>query len=434
MATEIKIPIPDQTTEEVRIVKWCKNPDEQVAKGEIILEVETDKSVMEVEAIDSGVLLKQSFEVDDMVPVGEVVGFIGQAGEAVPDGDAATPTSAAPAADVSPVAAVSAPVGNADVKASPVARKVAADKGVNLGQVTGSGVHGKVMRADVDGFSQGGGRLFVSPNARRLAGELGVDVTQVAGTGVNGRIVGADVEQYAASAPAAAPAAAGSAQAGEVVELTRMRKAIGKNLQFSSRETPHFNVTMAIDMTRAMQVRTWLNQGKDKPKKVSVNDLVVKACAVALKKFPAVNSRLGEKEITYLSDINIGVAIAMDAGLVVPVLCDADKVSWQEMALETKRLATEARSGKIIGGGKGTFTVSNLGMFGVDNFTAIINPPESAILAVGGTKDEVVAIDGMITIKPMMNVTLCSDHRVIDGALAAQFLQTVKKYLEIEIG
>jgi pyruvate dehydrogenase E2 component (dihydrolipoamide acetyltransferase) len=250
-----------------------------------------------------------------------------------------------------------------------------------------------------------------------------------------------DVEQYAktkpaakaAPPPAAAVPAAGQPKPGTEVPLTKMRRAIGVNLQKSFRDTPHFNVTMSVDMSRAIEFRTKINEGREKTQRISVNDLVVKACAVALQEYPAVNSRLGEDSISYLADINIGVATAVEAGLVVPVLSNTDKRSWDEIALETKRLAQQARQGKILGAGKGTFTVSNLGMFGVEQFTAIINPPESAILAVGGVKNEVVDIGSGIGVRPIMKVTLCSDHRVIDGVLAAEFLRRVKMYLEDEI-
>jgi len=182
-----------------------------------------------------------------------------------------------------------------------------------------------------------------------------------------------------------------------------------------------------------MAVRTKLNAGRPKEKRISVNDLAVRAAALALKRYSGVNSRMDENEIHYLKDINVGVATAVEAGLVVPVLTNADERSWDDLAGETKRLALEARAGKIVNAGKGTFTVSNLGMFGVEEFTAIINPPESAILAVGAVKNEVVDIGVGIGVRPMMKMTLCSDHRVVDGALAAQFLRAIKVYLEEEI-
>ena len=265
---------------------------------------------------------------------------------------------------------------------------------------------------------------------------------------MHGRIVGDDVEKFAASgvqhATAASVAggayepvsmlpAAGQSQPGTEIELTKMRRAIGVNLQKSFRDTPHFNVTMAIDMSRALEFRKGINLGSQKAQSISVNDLILRAVAVALRQYPMVNSRLTENSISVLPDVNVGVATAIETGLVVPVLTNADKRDWVDMAMETKKLAAEARRGKILNAGKGTFTVSNLGMFGVEEFTAIINPPESAILAVGGTQNEVVAIEGGMGVRPIMRVTLCSDHRVIDGALAAQFLQAVKKYLELQI-
>jgi len=451
MATEVKIPVPDQTTEEVRIVKWLKAEGDPVNKGDIVLEVETDKSIMEVEAVGSGTLLKRLYAEDDMVAVGKVVGIIGEEGAevAVP----AAQTEAAPAQAASTAAAPAQK--RADIKASPVARIQADKLGIDISQVTGSGPKGRIVRADVEAFAQcaggaaaivgtatAGGRILASPNARRLAKERRVDLARVRGTGPAGRITGQDVEKAAKTALAAAPSAAAAAPAaaakgqptaGTEVPLTKMRRAIGLNLQKSFRDTPHFNVTMSIDMTRAMQVREKLNASRPREQRISVNDLVVRAVALGLKQFTTVNSRLLEDSIVYHSEINIGVATAIDEGLVVPVLTNADQRSWDDLAKETKRLAQEARGGKIIGAGKGTFTVSNLGMYGVEEFTGVINPPESAILTVGAVKNEPVAIAGGMGIKPMMKVTLCSDHRVIDGATAAQFLGFIKNFLEEEI-
>ncbi|MBW8017130.1 MAG: hypothetical protein FVQ82_13170 [Planctomycetes bacterium] len=483
--TEVKVPIPDQTTEEVRIVGWKKAVGDAVNHGDVILEIETDKAVMEVESAGEGILLQQLVAVDDMIPVGQVIGFIGPEGTAV---------QAAPAAQAKPAAppvTQAAPSDVTEAPASPLARKIAAKTGVNLDSIQGSGAHGKIMRKDVEAgpasaslsvyggrlfaspnakrlakdmdvdlmdvigtgpngriigtdvesygaqmpaSSVHGGRLFASPNAKRLAGELAVDLLAITGTGPNNRIIGADVIAYAEANPVGAVAAApGQPVPGTEVELTKMRRAIGINLQNSFRDTPHFNVTMSFDMTKAMKVRSQLNKGKEKPEKVSVNDLVVRACTVALKKYPAVNSKFLQDRIRYEADINVGVATAVEAGLIVPVVLNADTLGWKELAAATKNVVGQARGGKLIGLGKGTFTVSNLGMFGVDNFTAIINPPEAAILAVGGLKETVVAINGMISVKPMMTVTLCSDHRVVDGALAAQFLGAIKLYLEEEI-
>lgn len=413
---EVIVPVPDQTTQEVRIVSWNKQVGDAVAKGDVVMEIETDKSIMEVEAIGSGVLLKQLVEEDDMVPVSQLVGYIGKAGTDVSSlgGSGSAPQSVQKKA--TPAVAPATP---AAVQSAPVTRSAATV----------------------------GGRLIASPNAKRLANELGVDLQQLAGTGTGagGRIVGKDVTAYAASSPAGAAVARpvtiaelttpanGQPQPGTAVELTKMRRAIGGNLQMSSRDTPHFNVAMSVEMTRAMDVRSQLNAGKSKDQKISVNDLVVRACAFALRQFPSVNSRLSTDKIEYLPDVNIGIAIALDTGLVVPVVTNVDQLSWSELGQQTKEIARQARNGKMLNYGKGSFTISNLGMFGVDEFTAIINPPESAILAVGGIKNEVVDIGGGIGLRSMMKVTLCSDHRVIDGAQAAQFLQSIKRYLEEQI-
>ena len=225
-----------------------------------------------------------------------------------------------------------------------------------------------------------------------------------------------DVERFASQ-----PQDSGD-ESGRAVPLSKMRLAIGKTLQKSARDTPHFNVTIAIDMTRALELGEELNTGKGKEDQVSINDLVIKATATSIKQYPSINSRLTEEKIIQLPEINIGIATAVEGGLVVPVLTHADRYSWDELAKESKRLVQAAREGKILNAGKGSFTLSNLGMFGIETFTAIINPPESAILAVGSIKNEPVAINNQITLRPIMRVTLCSDHRVIDGATAAGFV------------
>lgn len=434
MAIEIKIPIPDQTTEEVRIVTWCKAIGDAVQKGDVLLEIETDKAVMEVESAGAGVLLQQLVAVDDMVPVGEVVGFIGAAGTEIE----AKPVVSAKATEEKPAKEISTGYKIKKTAITSLARKIAEKTGLDLSKIKGSGPGGKILRKDVEAMTESEpvvheGRLLASPNAKRLAKEFGVDIYSVSSTGAGGRITGKDVTEYAANKPSTVSAVEGQPRAGTEVELTKMRRAIGINLQNSFRDRPHFNVTMSIDMTRAMKFRAGINKGKEKSEKVSVNDLVVKACAVALREYPGVNSKFLEKTIKYEADVNIGVATAVEAGLVVPVVLNTDKLDWKQLAAETKSVVAKARGGKLVGLGKGTFTVSNLGMFGVDEFTAIINPPEAAILAVGGLKEEVVAENGMTGVKPMMKVTLCSDHRVVDGVLAAQFLRCIKLYLEEEI-
>jgi pyruvate dehydrogenase E2 component (dihydrolipoamide acetyltransferase) len=395
VASEIKVPIPDQVTEEVRILRWLKKVGDTVTQSEIILEIETEKSAIEVEASADGIVLELLANENDMVPVGKVVGFIGQAEEKP----------------------ITTPIADEPVAATPVA--------VSAALVSQPGADQQV-----------GQRKAISPNARRLGKELAVDIAQIsAGTGKDGSIIGEDVKRFAAleqQKPIVAKQTEMSQipQTGSMSPLSKMRRAIGGNLQHSWQQSPHFNVAMTINMARAMSFREQFNRNRVKPEQLSVNDLVVKASAVALGQNPAVNSRLADDKIVYHSDINIGIATAIPDGLVVPVLVGTDKLDWEQLHSQTKMLAKEARNGKIIGSGKGTFTISNLGMFGVDHFTAIINPPECAILAVGAVIDQIVAINKMIAIAPMMQVTLCSDHRLIDGATAAQFLKSLKDYLE----
>ncbi|MDO8302084.1 MAG: dihydrolipoamide acetyltransferase family protein [Sedimentisphaerales bacterium] len=399
MATEIKIPVPDQTTEEVRILRWLKKVGDIVKRAEVILEIETEKSAIEVEASADGVILELLAQENDTVPVGKIVGFIGQPGEKL--ATAVAPTSASP----SPSVAATAPT-------VPV-----------------------VQMRPAESSSQ---RKAVSPNARRIAKELGVDIAQIpAGTGQGGRIVGEDVKHLAASGRQASALTqqveSYGPQAGTDVPLSKMRRAIATNLQKSWQQSPHFNVAMTINMTRAINFREQFNRNKPKPQQLSVNDLVVKACALTLRHYPAVNSSFAGDKILCHSDVNIGIATAVAEGLVVPVMVKADAYGWDQLQSQTKTLAAEARNGKIVGAGKGTFTISNLGMFGVDYFTAIVNPPECAILAVGAVADKVVAVNKMIAVVPALQVVLCSDHRLIDGATAAQFLKSFREYLEEKI-
>ena len=379
MAFEVVVPKWGLTMEEALINQWLKQEGEKVEKDEPLLEIETEKVANVVEAPASGILARVICHAGENVKVGQVLALIAEPGEAVPD-----VVEYKKAQTVEPAVAVATD----RIKASPVVKKMAAG--------------------------------------------LGVDLTRVQGTGVDGRIISDDVKKYAASASATSPETT-QPKPGTVVALTKMRRAVGINLQRSSQDTPHFNVTMSIYMSRAMKVRKQLNESRSKEQRVSVNDLVVRACALALKQYPAVNSRLEGDNLNYLVDVNIGIATSVQDGLVVPVLTNADKRNWYDLATEAKRLAQQARSGKVIGAGKGTFTVSNLGMFDVDNFTAIVNPPESAILVVGVVKNKVVDIGGEIGLQPIMKVTLCSDHRVVDGVLAAQFLKFIKTYMEEQI-
>lgn len=381
------------TMEEGLIGQWLKNEGDVVEAGEPLLEVETEKMANVVESPASGTLVQIIHSAGSTIPITDVIAVIAAPGEKVSD---CLLTQRGSEAETEPATGAQA----AEPQAAAAQEKSPS-------------------------------RINISPMAKKRALKLGVDLSQVKPSGVNGRIMMEDIETFVRSSQGQKTTE--SADSGNCVPLTKMRRAIGQALQHSVRESPHFNVTMPIAMNRALEFRKQFNDPLPKEKRISVNDLLVKACAVALKQSPAVNSRLEADHIRHLEEVNIGIAVALDFGLVVPVLRQADQYDWGGLAAESRRLVEQAQAGKIIGIGEGTFTVSNLGMFGVEHFTAIINPPEIAILAVGGIRNEAVEIDGAVAFRPMMKVTLASDHRVIDGALAARFLLAIKTYLEEKI-
>lgn len=419
-AAVVRMPKMSDTMEEGTLVSWQKKVGDKVKSGDILAEVETDKATMELEAYEDGTLLYVGIKEGDAVPVDAIIAVIGEEGANVEallareNGEAPAETAAAPAAQ----AASSAPAVNGSEKAVSVA--------------------------------DSNERVKASPLAKRLADEKGINLSEVAGSGDNGRIVKRDVDEFKPAAQASAPAAAPAAQAapaakaeaapaasapasGDFVDtpISQMRKTIARRLSESLFTAPHFYVTMEINMDKAMALRPQLNEVATA--KISFNDMVIKACAVALKQHPAVNSAwLGDKIRKY-NYVNIGVAVAVDEGLLVPVIREADKKTLSAISGEVKDLAGKAKDKKLQPKDweGNTFSVSNLGMFGVDEFTAIINPPDSCILAIGAIK-KVAAFkeDGTVYPTNIMKVTLSADHRVVDGATAAQFLLTVKKLLE----
>ena len=451
MATEIIMPVLGMTMESGIIVEWMKEEGDSVAEGEVLFNVETDKSVMEVEAKASGTLLKILHGPGDDVPIQQVIGYIGEAGEAIVeaddvsapgDGDAATNGTTAGTAN-----------GTSGGEDAPAATTDGAADGTTGGQDDAA-----AAGATTPGPS---GRVKISPKARRHARDLGIAIEHIAGTGPSGRIVFSDVEAFAArtaaaaqapapapatpaptpapaaaSAPAAAPAAAGpgSKRVQRRAPLSGLRKVAATRLAESASTVPHFYLTMDVDMSRLTGLREQLIAYGEKRglARVSVNDLIIKAAGIALRSFPAVNASLEDGEVVEYADVNVGFAVALDDGLVVPVVASADQKSVFDIAAATRYLGEKAR-GKGLGPedyGYGTFTISNLGMFGVDQFTAIINPPEAAILAVGRVKDTPVVVDGKVEIKAMMSITLSSDHRLIDGAVAGRFLSHLREILE----
>jgi pyruvate dehydrogenase E2 component (dihydrolipoamide acetyltransferase) len=405
MATEVKLPRLGQGMESGTIVKWLKSEGEAVEKGDALYELDTDKVTQEVEAEASGVLLKIAIT-EGEVEVGRTIGFIGDAGEEV--AEAAEADSAKPAA--APVEQTHTDVEHATTNGS---------KG---GEVEAP------APAEVPQESGAGGRVKASPLARRIARERGVELSQVRGTGPDGRIVAEDVERAEAQ-PATASAAA---PAGEVESrpLSNVRKTIARRLT-EAWTVPAFQLTVDVDMTRANQLIARYRE-LNPDVRVTVTDLLTKLCAQALMRHRDVNVQYTEEALLVFPSANVGIAVAAPQGLVVPVVPGADRLTLAEIASTRGDLVSRAREGKLrsedLEGG--TFTISNLGMYDVDQFIAVLNPPQASILAVGATRDMVVPRDGELEVLPIMTLTLTCDHRAVDGATGADFLRTIKAYLE----
>ena len=452
MATSIVMPQLGYDMREGTIVRWLKEEGEDVTRGEIIAEIETDKAVVEFSPTTGGVLRRIVAGAGDIVPVGQLIAVIGDADEALPDEltAPASPVAAAeqvpatPAPAPTPVAESPPAVPEAEVRASPIARRLAREKGVDLANLTGSGPGGRIVEADVLAAAavlSAPGGVLASPLARRLAREGGIDLSSLTGSGPGGRIVEADV-LAASAAPAAetpepSPAEAAAAEpaaapAGDQVQLSRMRQTIAKVTSDSKREAPHFYVASDIDMSKAMDLRRDINDQVDPDSRVSVNDLIVKASALAIGRHPKFNSFFRDDYLQMNPSINVGIAIALESGLIVPGIPGCEGKTLAEIAVDSRDLAARATSGTLRAEEYTgtTYSVSNLGMFGVDSFTAIIYPPHAAILAVGAVKEQPVVRSGEITIAQIMKATLSVDHRVADGAEAAQFLSEIKRLLE----
>jgi pyruvate dehydrogenase E2 component (dihydrolipoamide acetyltransferase) len=462
------------TMEEGTIVKWTKKEGDAVKQGDVLAEIETDKANMEMEALGSGVLRKILVPAGGKAPIGALIGVIAEPGEDIEPliakesakaGGAPKPAAPAAAAPAAPAPASAAPApapepakaaAEATAKAAPAdppasvapaAQTPAAPRPVATPPVAPGGGSA--------GAGGDGGRVKASPLARSMAAHQNIDLSSVAGSGPGGRIIKRDIESWAgpragaaaparsSGAPTARPSSASpsrpappapSITPGQELPLSNMRKTIAKRLSESKFTAPHYYVTVEIDMDAAVDLRDQIQRLEEG--KVSFNDLVVKACARALTRFPLVNASWGGDKIVTHAEVNVGIAVAIPDGLITPVVRNADQKSILDIAYEVRDLATRARDKKLkpeeFTGS--TFTISNLGMFDVEEFTAIINPPDSAILAVGAVR-KVPVVDGE-TIRPghRMKVTMSSDHRVIDGALSAQFLAEVRRLLEAPVG
>ena len=442
MATEVLMPKLGLTMTEGTIDAWKKNVGDTVQKGEILFSVETDKLTNDVEAEADGVLLKILVPAGETVACKTLIGWLGAAGEAVPDGAGSAPaqeaSSAAPAAAASGAAAAPAAAGAVHaageyVPATPYAKKLAKEKGFDLTAIPATGYKGVVVARDVLGFTPvaaapAAPAVKASPLAEKVAADLGIDLKDV--KAAHGRVLAEDLLRYIAETREKKDAGeASAAEREEVKPMSGMRKAIAKNMQNSHMTSPTVTFNLGIDMT---EMKRYREQLKAKEIKVSYTDLLVKFVAKALTEFPLLNCSVEDNKIIYKHYINMGVAVALDNGLVVPNIVDADKKSLTEISAEVKEMAKQAREGKLppekLRGG--TFTITNLGMYGIESFSPIINQPEVAILGVNTMEDKVVVRNGEMCIRPIMNLSLTADHRVVDGSVAAQFLQRVKSLME----
>lgn len=421
------------TMTEGAISQWLVAEGDEVKRGDILAEIETDKAVMELEAYDAGTLTRILVPAGTTVPIGAPLAVIGDAGEvgspaadAAPVPAAASPAPAAPApgagaaAEVEQASADSGSAAADEVRATPLVRSLARERGIDLTTVHGSGPNGRIIRADLDAVLAGG--ATASPAAAPTPVPAAAAAPAAA----------APPPEAAASTPSApaAPVAVGTAD--EVLPLSQIRRVTAQRLTESA-AAPHFHVTMPADVTALFAFRAQVNEQLARDgAKVSVTDLLVKACAVALRAHPKVNSSWSGDSIIRRGHVNIGLAVALEEGLIVPVIKDADVLTVRQISERAKDLGERARSGslKLDEFTGGTFTISNLGMFGVSEFNAVINPPEAAILAVGAAVATPVVVDGALEATTTMNLNLTVDHRVLDGADAARFLRDLVQLLE----
>ena len=439
MATKVVMEALSPTMEEGRLVEWKKNEGEKVTQGDVLAEVETDKAVMDLVARADGMLLKQAVAAGATVPVGQLVGVIGEQGEDVSgllggNGGAPQATAEARADAETPQAETTKPAAdttNQKTSMPPAPPASAASESSGPATAAPATAAPPAPRGD-------GGRIKASPLARKIAAERGLDLSGVSGSGPSGRIIQRDLEgltaqpqrgaQPATPAPAFQPVAPGERY--RDVPLTQIRKTIAKRLSQSIGPVPTFYLTTEIDMTRAWEAREAL-KSLEGPK-VSFNDIIIKATALALKQHPACNAWWQDDHIRYWAEINISMAVAIEDGLITPVIRYADQKSLRQISEESRDLAARARDRRLqpdeyTGG---TFSISNLGMMDIDQFTAIINPPEAGILAIGQIAEKPVVVNGSIEPRRRLRVTMSCDHRVIDGATGAKFLQTLKAMLE----
>lgn len=476
MALDIRMPALSPTMEEGTLAKWLVKVGDTVASGDVMAEIETDKATMEFEAVDEGVIAEILIEEGtEGVKVGAVIARLTVEGEEAPAAPAAAKEAApAPAASAPAPAAAAAPE---DPAATPTARKLAELNGIDLSSVTGTGPKGKITKEDVEAvIGKGGGtpapapapapastasgeRIIASPLAKRIAADKGIDLAQVKGSGPNGRIVKDDVEAFtpgaaaAAPAPAAAPAASAPAPASAPTpapapaieggapfaeeKLSGVRKVIARRLTESKQTVPHFYLTIDIRLDPLLKLRAELNKSLEPDGvKLSVNDLLIKALARALIRVPQCNVSFHGDTLRRYSRADISVAVAAPSGLITPVITNADTKGLAAISTEMKTLAGKARDGKLMPHEYqgGTASLSNLGMYGIKQFDAVINPPQGMILAVGAGQQQPYVVNGAIEVATVLHASGSFDHRAIDGADGAQLMEAIKQLVENPMG
>jgi pyruvate dehydrogenase E2 component (dihydrolipoamide acetyltransferase) len=434
MAVKIIMPKQGLQMTEGTIIEWKKQVGDKVKEGETLLEIETDKLNIDIDAPATGTILALTRKEGETVPITETIGIIGDEGEDIAQLLAETGTAApeqpAPSAPVPGESVKEEPGTSAAPPArapgerlliSPRARKAASDMQLDPASIAGSGPDGMIIERDIIAASKAKPSYAATPVAHKLAAASGQDLQQVSGSGPRGKIYSRDL--------AAAPAGEAAAEP-EKLTMSTMRRTIASRMRTSLDEAAQAVHRIDLDMSEAARVR---EQFRAAGKKISYNDIILKAVAASVKRHPAVNRQMVSNDtLLQYRDVNVGVAVALEDGLIVPVIRNADRLSLEQIAAESRRLSEAARNGSLQPDdlSQGRLTVSNLGMFGIDSFTAIINRPESSILAVGAVKEQPTAVDGAVVIRPMCSISLTYDHRVIDGAPAALFLQTLRSLLE----
>ncbi|TVZ85784.1 pyruvate dehydrogenase E2 component (dihydrolipoamide acetyltransferase) [Aeribacillus composti] len=436
MAKEIFMPKLSSTMEVGTLLQWFKEEGESVDIGEPLFEIMTDKINIEVEAYDRGILLKKYFQPDDQIPVNQVIGYIGEPGEKVPDEPPALSEESneqsgekTEQSETNEDAVEVKSNENGKVRATPAARRLAKEAQVDLRNIVGSGPKGRIHLKDVKQYLETEkAQPKASPLARKIAEHENIDLKALQGSGAGGKVMKQDVIN-------AIQASSQKAQQSEVrKKLSGLRKVVADRMVQSAFTAPHVTLASDIDMTKAIEMRTALLPVVEKQTgfRLTYTDIIIKAVGTALSRFPEVNVHLEHDEIIYKNEVNVGVAVAVKDGLMVPVIKQVEQKGLAAICAEAKDLSKRAREQKLrpdeLKGS--TFTISNLGMYPIDVFTPIINQPEIAILGVGRTQEKTVVVNGEIVIRPMMTASLSFDHRVIDGAPAAEFLAEVKRILE----